>query len=474
MQIMSFNHDWMFHHDGKNDHVPVTLPHDAMLHDGRDAASPGKDAYGYFIGGVYVYEKSFHAPADAHEKHMELAFGGVYRNTTVYVNGKKAGERPYGYVPFNVDLDGLLIPDANNEIRVVADNSRLPNSRWYSGGGIYRSVQLLCGAKEYITWHGLKVTTVSIKPATIQIDVDAVCRPGTEFHVQVFDGNRVVAEAEENHAQLKLPDAVLWSAETPKLYRCTVELLRDGKLLDSDSVCFGIRSLRWSAKEGFLVNGKVTKLRGGCIHHDNGILGACSYQKAEDRKVRILKEAGFNAVRISHNPASDELLNACDRYGMYVMDEAFDMWFMGKNTYDYAVDFPLWHERDISHSSVERVIFPDATIALDYILHETTNLIDKLLVYPEKMLADLNLTGGLIYSPRVLLALVAKGAYRDTAYRWVQRNAMKRWLQGEDFYENLCKDEDVRQYLTPEEIKACFDYKPMLVHVDEIFARFGL
>lgn len=137
-------------------------------------------------------------------------------------------------------------------------------------------------------------------------------------------------------------------------------------------------------------------------------------------------------------------------------------------------NIPLWHERDISHSSVERVMLPDATTALDYILNETTNLIDKLLVYPEKMLADLNMTGGLIYSPRVLLALVAKGAYRDTAYRWVQRNAMKRWLQGEDFYENLCKDEDVRKYLTPEEIKACFDYKPMLVHVDEIFARFGL
>lgn len=119
-------------------------------------------------------------------------------------------------------------------------------------------------------------------------------------------------------------------------------------------------------------------------------------------------------------------------------------------------------------------MFPDATIALDYILAQTTDLIDKLLVYPDKMLADLNLTGGLIYSPRVLLALVAKGAYRDTAYRWVQRNAMKRWLQGEDFYENLCKDEDVRKYLNEEEIKACFDYKPMLVHVDEIFARFGL
>lgn len=137
-------------------------------------------------------------------------------------------------------------------------------------------------------------------------------------------------------------------------------------------------------------------------------------------------------------------------------------------------DIPLWHERDISHSSVERVMLPDATTALDYILNETINLIDKLLVYPEKMLEDLNMTGGLIYSPRVLLALVEKGAFRDTAYRWVQRNAMKRWLQGGDFYENLCRDEDVRKYLTPEEIKACFDFKPMLVHVDKIFARFGL
>lgn len=137
-------------------------------------------------------------------------------------------------------------------------------------------------------------------------------------------------------------------------------------------------------------------------------------------------------------------------------------------------DIPLWHERDISHSSVERVMLPDATTALDYILNETINLIDKLLVYPEKMLEDLNMTGGLIYSPRVLLALVEKGAFRDTAYRWVQRNAMKRWLQGEDFYENLCRDEDVRKYLTPEEIKACFDFKLMLVHVDKIFARFGL
>lgn len=173
------------------------------------------------------------------------------------------------------------------------------------------------------------------------------------------------------------------------------------------------------------------------------------------------KQKGSSAMPHKRNPVRSERICGMARLIQGYVVPAFE-------------NVPLWHERDISHSSVERVILPDATTALDYILNETTNLIDKLLVYPEKMLADLNLTGGLIYSPRVLLALVAKGAYRDTAYRWVQRNAMKRWLQGEDFYENLCKDEDVRKYLTPEEIKACFDYRPMLAHVDEIFARFGL
>lgn len=173
------------------------------------------------------------------------------------------------------------------------------------------------------------------------------------------------------------------------------------------------------------------------------------------------KQKGSSAMPHKRNPVKSERICGMARLIQGYSLPAFE-------------NIPLWHERDISHSSVERVMLPDATIALDYILSETTSLIDKLLVYPEKMMDDLNLTGGLIYSPRVLLALVAKGAYRDTAYRWVQRNAMKRWLDGEDFYENLCKDEDVRKYLTPEEIKACFDYQPMLKHVDDIFARFGL
>ena len=173
------------------------------------------------------------------------------------------------------------------------------------------------------------------------------------------------------------------------------------------------------------------------------------------------KQKGSSAMPHKRNPVRSERICGMARLVQGYVLPAFE-------------NIPLWHERDISHSSVERVMLPDATTALDYILNETINLIDRLLVYPDKMLEDLNMTGGLIYSPRVLLALVSKGAFRDTAYRWVQRNAMKRWLEGEDFYENLCKDENVRKYLTPEEIKACFDYKPMLVHVDRIFARFGL
>ncbi len=173
------------------------------------------------------------------------------------------------------------------------------------------------------------------------------------------------------------------------------------------------------------------------------------------------KQKGSSAMPHKRNPVKSERI--C---GMARLIQGYSL-----PAYE---DIPLWHERDISHSSVERVMIPDATTALDYILDQTTKLIDKLLVYPEKMKEDLMMTGGLIYSPRILIALVEKGAYRDTAYRWVQRNAMKRWLEGEDFYENLCRDEDVARYLSPEEIKACFDYEPMLTHVDEIFARFGL
>ena len=365
MKRQDFNSDWIFYPEGSDKRQTVTLPHDAMMHMGRSETSPGKDANGFYVGGIYVYEKKLYVPSEWSDQTVRLEFGGVYRNTTVYVNGKSIGYRPYGYVPFTVCLDEALEYGADNEIRVVADNSKLPNSRWYSGGGIYRPVSLIVGPKVHIAWEGVKVSTISYKPAVIQVEtkveegLEEVSAEHLEVAVEILDGDQTIAAANGIDVRITIPDAKLWSDQTPYLYQVRVTLKENGAVMDEVVESFGIRKVEWSPK-GLFVNGKETLLRGGCVHHDNGILGACSYQKAEERKVRIMKENGFNALRISHNPASRYLLEACDKYGMYVMDEAFDMWFQSKNKYDYGADFREWHladleamiDQDFNHPSV--------------------------------------------------------------------------------------------------------------------------
>ena len=348
MRSENFNNGWIYHLEGNESKMSVTLPHDAMLCSGRDRKSPGKDANAYFVGGVYVYEKTFTVPAEWEKQHVELAFGGVYRNSKVYVNGKEAGGRPYGYIPFNVSLDAFLKYGEENEIRVVADNSKLPNSRWYSGGGIYRPVELVIGGRDHFAWEGVHITTLSTNPAKIHVAAAVETEEAVEafeIRMTILDGEAVVAQGSGREADIEIPGAKLWTAETPHLYTCRTELMKDGSVLDQSEETFGIRKLKWSPK-GLFINGESLLLRGACIHIDNGILGACSYQKSEDRKIRILKENGFNAIRVSHNPASTELLKACDKYGMYVMDETFDMWFQSKNKYDYALDFREWYLKD--------------------------------------------------------------------------------------------------------------------------------
>lgn len=352
MNRQDFNRDWLFYLQGTEQKKKVTLPHDAMIHTGRSKTSPGKDANGFYLGGIYVYEKNLYAPAEWADKTVMLEFGGVYRNTAVYVNGRKVGYRPYGYVPFTVCLDEVLEYGTDNEIRVVADNSKLPNSRWYTGGGIYRPVSLIVGEKMHIAWEGVKISTVSYDPAIIQVETEVESdseeqeEKNTEVAVEILDRGSVVASAMGTAVEIRVPDAKLWSDKTPDLYEVRVTLKKQGKVIDQVVDHFGIRKVEWSPK-GLFVNGKETLLRGGCIHHDNGVLGACSYAKAEERKVRIMKENGFNALRISHNPASRYLLEACDKYGMYVMDESFDMWYQSKNKYDYGMDFNEWHMADL-------------------------------------------------------------------------------------------------------------------------------
>lgn len=328
MKKISFNAGWLC--DGKK----VTLPHDAMLEGGRDKASKGGSALGYYQGGSYVYTRTFMRPEG---KHVEFLFEGVYRRAQVFINGKKAGGCAYGYTEFYVDATPFLT-EGENTIEVHADNSEVPNSRFYTGSGIYRPVWMLTGGDAYIKDGGIHVTTVSLNPAQIEVKVDAVGAVDGEIEVEIYDGEHLAASGEPG--LFRIPDAVLWSDEDPHLYRCCARLKRKSadSVWEEAEVTFGIRKLSWDGK-GFYVNGVRTMLRGGCIHHDNGILGACAYREADWRKIRLLKQAGYNAIRSAHNPCSRGILDACDYYGIYVMDESWDMWFQRKTRYDYALDF---------------------------------------------------------------------------------------------------------------------------------------
>lgn len=339
MKKITFNDNWIFSKQGFTDTRPVTLPHDAMIHEQRAPENPSGSAGAFFPGGKYVYEKTFPRPEAAH---VLLQFEGVYKNARVFLNGKEAGGAAYGYIPFFVCADDYLI-DGENTVRVECENQNQPDSRWYSGAGIYRPVWLWEGPEDSIVPESVKISTVSYAPAVIRVtspepvkvNVGGVSGEGTDF-------------------QLSLPDAKPWSDTTPNLYTAHVT---NG--IDNEDIRFGIRKIEWSSK-GLFINGKETLLRGGCIHHDGGILGAAACDVSEYRRVRKMKEAGFNAIRSAHNPASRAMLEACDELGMYVMDETWDMWYSHKSKFDYAGEFPAHYKsdlramvnRDFNHPSV--------------------------------------------------------------------------------------------------------------------------
>lgn len=350
MLKQDFNRGWRVYKEGcETEGKEVHLPHDAMIYEERRKEAKTGGAGGYFEGGKYIYTKRLNVPAEWENQTIIVEFEAVYKNTEVYVNGVLAARRPYGYSNFYVDLSSNLKIGEENELKVVADNSKCPNSRWYSGSGIYREVQLYTAGKSYIKPEGVKVTTVDAQ--TIKVEVESV--GGDKIQVEILDGETVITSAAAGTGESKraeftftIADAKLWDAEHPNLYLCKATLEENGEPADTCSEEFGIRTLSWDTN-GFFVNGKETLLRGGCIHHDNGILGACDFADAEERRVRILKEAGFNAIRCAHNPMSKAMLRACDRLGMYVMDESFDQWIIHKNPYDYAKeDFEIWWKED--------------------------------------------------------------------------------------------------------------------------------
>lgn len=387
MIVQNFNADWQFEKGssdsrmnsflGKSNVQTVHLPHDAMIHEPRTPNTPNGAQTGFYPGGEYIYQKRFTAPAEWRGKTVQLLFEGVYQTALVYVNGAFAAKSVNGYTDFFVDLTPHLKYETENLIKVIADNSRMPNSRWYTGSGIYRPVELLIGGSAYLTFDGVRYTIREADESFALLDVTAEVKSSSaatehlrirqeiaiEDKVVLQDEQQVIlrpAKTEMITFRYCLQNPRLWSPESPDLYTGRTTVYNGDTKLDEDVTAFGVRTLTVDAVRGVRINGKCVKLRGACIHHDNGILGAADFSSAARRRCEQLKAAGFNAIRSAHNPASRALLNACDACGLLVMDELSDVWNTRKNPYDYAIDFAAdWEQasekvvaKDYNHPSV--------------------------------------------------------------------------------------------------------------------------
>lgn len=319
---------------------PVTLPHDAMLAEPRTALSAGGTNTGWYEGYDYEYRRTLTVPENELADTHILEFEGVYHNAEVWLNGQKAAFRPYGYTNFYVDCAPYLHA-GENELRVIARNADQPNSRWYSGAGIYRPVQLWTARGAHIALNGVMIRTLSLDPAAVEVRVKTTA-PGT-VRLMVDDLPAMQQESGgEAVFTLTLDNARLWTPETPNLYTCRVNFADD-----EVTETFGVRKVEWGT-DGFLLNGKRHIIQGACIHHDNGLLGAVCDPDAVARKVRLLKENGYNAIRSAHNPCSKALLAECDRQGMLVMDEYIDHWYIHKTEHDYVDYFNDWWHQDLT------------------------------------------------------------------------------------------------------------------------------
>lgn len=364
MQRIDVNHDWQFRSIDGGSWRPVALPHDAMIHEHRDPDTANGYNTGYYPGGTYEYRTTLRFEGRPPASCL-LEFEGVYPHATVMVNDTLAGELAYGYGDYYLDIAALLKSGANT-LTVVVDNSDIPNSRWYSGSGIYRPVWLWTAeSADVIRPDGVHVKTSVVGDttqapnglladahtnvnATVTIVLDNPPILGQYLSVTIIDAQgRIAAQFQEGDGTIE--DAQLWSPDSPTLYTALIELhADDGTLLDTHTERFGIRTLTCDAVHGLRLNGRRTLLNGGCVHHDNGILGAATMPQAEFHRARILKQQGFNAVRSAHNPLSKAFLDACDEVGLLVMDEAFDMWWMHKTSYDYASDFRDHYADDLA------------------------------------------------------------------------------------------------------------------------------
>jgi len=353
-----FDSGWTFTRNGKT--ISVNLPHDWDIYETPNpATSTMGTGGGWYPGGRGDYRKRFKTPKG---EIVKLHFEGVYQKAEVYVNGHKAGQHAYGYTPFTVNITPYLYKDKrDNEVVVKVNNSEQPNCRWYSGSGIYRHVWLQTMSALHIAENGVFVTTheISADRAMVKVDVTVANESDRNRNATVVVGGHQLMVTVPAHqtktvtTTYTVRNPKLWSPDDPNLYETEVELKEAGIPVDHQSSKFGIRSFSFDAEKGFILNGQPLLISGACVHHDDGVLGAMAFDAAEIRKVRQMKEAGFNLIRTSHNPTTRAFLDACDSLGMLVIGEAFDGWRTAKNPYDYSTLMDSCYREDI-HAMVCR------------------------------------------------------------------------------------------------------------------------
>ena len=343
----------------------LNLPHDWSIEGKLDSKNPTGSGGGYFPAGIGWYRKTFKIPSIWKGKCITIYFEGVYMNSEVFINGKSLGVYPYGYSSFSYNLTPYLNFGKENVLSVRVDNSQQMNSRWYSGSGIYRHVWMIITGPVHVAHWGIGITTPEVSSEKASVQIKTLVKNETDIPQNIILKTRLTGENANNvnnnqinvtllaNSEKEIEQTItvlkplLWTPETPHLYQARVQVFEKNQLFDDTRTSFGIRSLKFTAGNGFQLNGSMVKINGGCVHHDNGCLGSAAYDRAEERRVEILKSAGFNAIRTSHNPPSESFLNACDKLGMMVMDESFDCWEEHKNKYDYATYFKDWWQRDI-------------------------------------------------------------------------------------------------------------------------------
>lgn len=440
MKIINFNNDWQYSKLNESKMVKINLPHDAMISEPRSIESQGAKHISWFMAYDYKYIKEYQPKtSDKNKKHI-LEFEGVYKDASIYLNDELIYERPYGYTNFYVDLTEKLVYGIKNIIRVEVINSDQPNSRWYSGTGIYRPVKLYVLPEKHILINGVKIQTIDYKTRLVNFSVKT--NDSGTIITNFYYKNKLIKTFTfdtdgDFNKNLTLDDFKLWDNVNPNLYRLEVIFNNNNPY----NVTFGIRSVDVSPEEGFRINDERVILKGACIHHDNGLLGSMGHPFSEKRKVEILKRAGYNAIRSAHNPASKALLDACDELGMLVLDEYVDMWYIHKNIYDYADKMSLWWkedlkdmvDKDFNHPSV--IMYSIGNEVAETSEEKGIKLTEEMTEYLKKLdnrpvTCGINIFFNYLYS-------LGFGVYTDNKAKRNLKKAKKHKAVGSEFFNNL-------------------------------------